>query len=721
VPKATLGGCVLLASRPVTWTLSAGVFPNTEIYDVMPDDAVKLLGKQSPVDLVIEGGITARNLWVLGEAPSSAPAIRCVIVSDRRWMWPYAHVYRRFNMRKRVGVKRLTAPGNPPQQVQEIADTIKFHAWSLKEGTTPWITKDAIQSVFEEVLSFDMGGKVNIINRTDFLNSLPIENLIIDDSGDAAIERVLGFCPGLKVWVSLDGSIIIDTENNLAGVMDQAKKILPEIVGGGHIVTVNNSVRRPSKVTVLFSREHELRFDFGEVATSKTTVAIVKDQREATNVLPIPDYKLSIGGTDYCQGTWISFPQAFNSWGNVTPEFGDMDYDWIMKALIPHNGMFAIVQGWAELNTKVDWTARLAAISQHFRQTYRINPDWMSKIGTIKANRVATLDPINGNRSPAIAYCDYVSFFNQRLWADNKRSDRYTNLQYARNYKGYPSQVDGSGNVIGSAIDEFSQPAPAEISIVDPDLGIIRADFIVDPLRLSDLILPGNMTDKSIPTCRLDNGGAKFAPITLDSVIDGCDKLQIPTLETAFKIAFIITATPAAPNDTRQLYAIDVLPGDVSKEVPGLGQCLGPPMQIRVSPTVETARFAWSDVPTDVKAIEASFGVGVEVPSTENIKHLCVNGDDKNYAASLQSIAKGAAAQLYATLVDHPVGSASGIMNASMAPIGLIKAVIHELTMQGELVTHLAIPEKVPEISLYRYLDAGTRALILHEIVQNTK
>jgi hypothetical protein len=720
VPKATLGGCVLIASRPVTWTVSAGVFPNTEIFDVMPEDAKKLLGKTAPVKLEIEGGITVSNLWVIGESPSSVPAVRCLIVSDRRWMWPYAYVYRRFNMRKRVGVKRLTVPGNPPQ-IQEIGDTVKFHAWSLREGTTPWTAKDAIQSVFDEVNALDLGGVPTVINKTDFLKSLPIENLIIDDDGDAAIERVLGCFPGLKVWVDLSGNIIIDSENNLAGVADQAAKILPEIVGGGHIVTVSNAVRRPSKVTVLFSREHELRFDFAELESSKLTVVNPVDTREVTNVLPIPDWKLSIGGVDYCQGTWISFPQAFSSWGDVTPEFGVMDYDWLMKSLLPHNGMFAIVQGWAELNTKVDWTARLSSISQHFRQTYRINPGWMSKISTLKANRIATLDPITGNRSPAIAYCDYVSFFTQRLWSDNKRMNTPRNLEYARNYKGYPSQIDGGGVVIGSAIDENSQPAPAEISVVDPDLGIIRADFIVDPLRLSDLILPGNILATAMPSCQLDRSNGKYIPITLDSVIDGCDKIHMPALDGKFKIAFVLTATPAAPNDTRQLYGVDIMPGDVATEVPNLGVCMGPAMQIRVSPTVETARFAWSDAPEDVKAIEASFGIGGAIPSMEGIKHLCVNGDDKNFAASLQSIAKAVAAQFYATLVDHQVGSASGVMNASMAPIGWIKAVIHELTMTGELVTHLAIPDKIPEMNLFRYMDAGTRALIMHEIVQNTK
>jgi hypothetical protein len=711
MPKATLGGLTLIASRPVTWTVSSGVFPNSEIFDVMPGDADKLLGKVSPVKLEIEGGISVSNLWVIGEAPSSSSNVRCLIVADRRWMWPYAHVYRRFNMRKRVGVKRLIIPGTP-LQIQEIGDDIKFHAWSLNNGTK-WNAKDAIKSVFDEVLNFDLGGSTGVQNNTDFLNSLPIENVIIDDNGDAAIERILGYCPGLKVWVNINGNIVVDSENNLSGVMGQAAAINPEIVGGGHIVVTNNAMRRPRKISVLFSREHELRFDFHELQSSQMTTALAADAREATNVLPSPDYKITINGNDLCQGTWIDIPSAFNAWGAPTPEMGNLDYDWVMKALIPFNGMFAVVQGWAELNTKVDWTARLAALSQHFRRTYRISPRWMSKISTIKADRISTLDPTSGIRSPAIAFCDYVSFYTQRLWADNKRGDNPKNLEYARNYTGYPTNT---------VIDDTCQPAPAEVSVIDPDLGIINANFICDPLRLSDLILPGNMLATSIPSAQLDRNNGKYVPITLDSVIDGCDKIQKPSLKTTFDIAFILTATPSAPNDTSQLYNIDVMPGEISKEVPNLGACLGPPMQIRISPVVETARFAWSDVPADVTAIEQSFGIGTDKPSMDGIRALCINSSsDKNNAASLESIARAAAAQVYATLIDHPVGTATGIMNGAMVPIGWIKAVIHELTMTGEMVTHLAIPDKIPEMSIYRYMDAGTRALIMHEVVQNTK
>jgi hypothetical protein len=144
-------------------------------------------------------------------------------------------------------------------------------------------------------------------------------------------------------------------------------------------------------------------------------------------------------------------------------------------------------------------------------------------------------------------------------------------------------------------------------------------------------------------------------------------------------------------------------------------------MQIRIPSNVQTARFSWSDAPDDVDAIEKSFGINTSDPSSVGIDKLCINGEKGNYTASLQRIAKAAAAQAYATMIDHPVGGATGAMKSYMVPIGWIKSVIHELTTSGELVTHLAIPEKIPEISLFRYMDTGTRALILHSIVQNTK
>jgi hypothetical protein len=120
------------------------------------------------------------------------------------------------------------------------------------------------------------------------------------------------------------------------------------------------------------------------------------------------------------------------------------------------------------------------------------------------------------------------------------------------------------------------------------------------------------------------------------------------------------------------------------------------------------------------------FGCGDRTDPKVNEYHryrlndLCVNGTVGSNTASLQTVALAAAARVYAQLIDHPVGGATGVMNTSVIPAGCIKSVTHELSPQGEMATHLVIPDKMPQISIFRYLDAGTRAVVLRLVQQDT-
>jgi hypothetical protein len=535
-----------------------------------------------------------------------------------------------------------------------------------------------------------------------------MENVELDDAGDAAVDRILKYIPEARVWVDYDGTVVFDSRTGGAEAA-QVDAMRPELVGKGHIVKLSNARLRPSRINVLFTREIEVRFNFKEPATASGTVALGANDRKCDNVLPIPDYQLTVSGQSYAEGTWITFPQAMNAWDTLSSTFGKLDYDILCKAFVPFMDLWAALQHLGSQNDIANWAPRLAAVQQHWRQTFRINQRWNDRILSLRPYRVGTIDRTTGSRSPAVAYCDYVSLGTQRLWLSNIRSG--TDAQYARNYTCY-----ADGDMLGSS----NRPAPAIVSIVDEDQGIIRADFQADVIRLTDMVLPGNVVDASVPTAQIDLAGRSFRPLTFDSII-GSTLDNIPRLSGEHAIAFILTAIPGAPNNNTQLHKVTVGPNDVADIVGNIGPCNGPEWNIRIGSNVETARIKWQDSQSAV--IERAFGIGVDVPAAQSaddsavLNTLCVNyetsGDD---GASLKAIAKAAAARVYAHLADRQVGSASGIINGLLRPAGWLAGVVHEVATNGEPTTHLALPEAVPQLSLFGYMDANTRAIVMREV-----
>jgi len=722
--KATLGGLPLLGSSPSQWTLRAGIDPVIESFDLIPSDAEKLFNSTTPVDLVLEK-LTIKNLWVIGEAAGENQYIRKVLVADRRWFWSYSHVYRRFNMRRRTGIQRLTGI-NAAMETIPLDDITAFHQWSVFTASpgpgqpcVKWTAKQALDNVLQSVLDNDMVPGPAPVNRLPGgIEQLPLEDVIIDDDGGTAIDKMLGYIPGAKIWVTADGGIVIDSELQ---VNAENEKVLPEIVGGGHIIRPSKAIQRPRRINVVFTKEIEVRFDFKEDATiaGGMTRVLTPDARTTSNVLPSPDYSLPVNGKTMCEGTWIPLTQAMDAWGNVTTEFGKLDYDFLMEAMIPFNNLFILLTGITDRNATADWASRLSALQQHFRQTYQINENWMSKISDIKAHRVATINPTTGMRAPAAMYCDYITLASHRLIMSLTADSNSDELPYVRSFATYPADVAGKPGPI-STVQPYTKPAPAVVTIVDSDQGIIRADFISDPLKLAELVIPGSMiigTDgrNTSPIANIDYRGSSYRALTFDSIKKSYERDDVPRLNGEYKCSFIVTVVPAVgpngTNDNNQLFQVQIDPGDVSS-IMNPGKCLGPEMTLRIPPSIETARFAWDDGLAE--NIEANFGIGDADPTA--MDSLCVNYKENDRGASIFNIAQAAAARIWASMADIPIGGATGAMNTAVQPAGFIQNVTHNITGTGEMITHIICPDKLKQVSMFKYLDPGTRAIVLREV-----
>lgn len=716
MPKASINGKPLLNSSPVTWSLREGVKPVIQSFDIAPDDALSLASTSGPVELIIEpdqGNIVkVSNLWVLNVQPGEDKYISSILLGDRRVWWPYVHVLRRMNIRRNVGTKRLHA-NDQVAAVNQTAFQISYWAWSLNSGNI-WVTSSMLPEVLKAVGEAELsktGSRFpyQIDERIgDGIKTLPVEDLTIDDPGDMAMDRALSYLPKGMLYVDYDGTVVV-TSRATGDEKGVIQGLQPEIAGAGHTDLVANKLIRPRAIEVLFTREVELVFDFTEnTLDANQTVAELGDARVMDNVLPSADYTLTVGGEQICQGTYITFAQAFNAWGNMPNGGRKLDHDILQRALVPGMDLLAslLLAGSQPDNngTIKPWAGRIQSAVSNYRTTFRISQKYMDRILSLRAYRVTTIDPQTGSRAPAPAFGDYCWLYTQQTLIKQVRA---ANTQdgspdWIINKTAYPS----SGK-----LDSTAEVSPCTVTVVDEDQGIIHLTYMPNPIYgMNETMLPSQMSLGTLPTADITN---RTRPITFDSV---GNSRQPPKLSPSFKLKVLLTAVPAAPNTSEQLHSIMVNPADIAQMLPssqtaGLSDAQGPVMQIRIGPQIEVARIQWSD--NSSAELDKCFGIGSGKP---NLEGLVINegaAADLVNGASLNAIAKASAARLYAKLCDRFEGSMAGYMNGQIRPAGWASEIVHTLAPDGVATTSVKLPQQLPEFSIFSFLDSASRQAIL--------
>lgn len=703
----TLDGKPILGSSIARWTFHPGTQPYIGTFDMTPGDADSVLSGVRPITLVMQtrdaARLEVRNLYALERAPGPNPEIARVRVADRRWFWNRKHVLRRYNMRRHVSVKRLRA--DDLDVLAPVVEDVWYAPFSLRGGLSsspPWRADEILSDVLQYV---DPTASRQIHEEISYrLHDYPVENLELDDPGDEAIGRVLSYLPEAAITISASGSIVVysrTTGIDEAAIQDAG----PETMGGGHVEVVSYKNTRPKEVHVLFTRECEVRFDFEEPASTGGTVSRGAEDRFIENVVPIPDFTLNVPGIgEVSQGTWITFALALSAWNTDSPlpVFGNLDYQQIRKAFVPFIDMWGPIVLAGTAQPRADWASRVAAIQQHFRQTYRINRRWMDRILVLNAYRVATIDPETGTRAPATAYADYCVLGTQRtMFAELAAGGTPS---YASNVSAYPA--DGS-------IGDDTRPAPARVSILDHDQGIVHLEWLADRFRLSDLILPSQMdySGGSIPQADPTN---RKQPIAFNCIGPGHG---YPQLSASHKVAMILTAIPGAPNDERQLHRIVRRPSDVAKVLPeamrrGLQDAQGPIVEVRIGSAIETARVAWSD--RHANEIDRAFGAK---DGTPKLDALTLNAGSQQQAgergASLDAIATAAAARVYASFADRPVGAKTVRLSSATQLVGWIESLSHEIATDGVVSTRIELAAKTAVLNILSLMPASVRRQIL--------
>lgn len=717
--EASLAGVPLLASKNVTWALTAGVAPPMKEFDVIPNRLDELLqrgGFDQSVNLLYndEGEVHEfEELHIITNVPADNVNIASVQVTDKRWVWGTKHILRRYNMRRKVGTRRRGEWGDELQSAN-VDDAFQYAFFSLNPETRqPWTVEEILTDL---LLSTDALDEDAIFLTAEFLalKELPVEDLVLDDPGPAALQRVLTLIPGAEVTIDKDGLIrFFSTLSGKEGVvLDQSG---PEVFGGGHVEFITNEFTRPKAIDVFFTIESEVRFDFLGDDFLETT-DLTDPTRFAENVLPVPDFNgITVNGEFFAQGTYVTIQQALDGWGPA-PIFGRITIQDLNRAFIPGNQVFAAlgILGQLEVDGEdANWSARIAALMQHYRQTFRINRQWIDRVLGFKAYLVGTIDVVSGQRAPALAFADHAIKPAQKGQFRNLAAGQ--DAYFAWNVDGYPGK--------DVEFRDTTKPAPAKVQILDSDQGIFRIAYELDPYELSSQIFPAKLTNSDDQSKESGGPVSNKRRSNQSKPIGFNIKAQngtLPALSNEQRAAIVVTAVPAAPNTKQQLYRLRVTPDDIRGLLPqaasaGLSNAKGPIRQVRVGANVETCRVRWKQSAS--RTIAKIFGVGGQLSNPrEELRDLVVNEELEN-VASLHGIARAVAASIYAEEHDRFLGQMTARMISDIKMDGSIKELVFEKRPDGKVFTIIGLPPEVPALSVFAFMKPSDRQAILRTVL----
>lgn len=700
----TLGKKIVNAREPVVWPLVEGTAPARAVFELAHQDAKELFEAGKEVDLVVKRDppgsapdLTVKRLFVLGMEPAPDPYFSRVLVADLRWRWDYPCLAHVFNGTRRIGAKRVTEDGQPPE-LDDLDEEVAWRGISLKNpeaGTGVWSAADVLNYILPRmpgVQDFEVAQAVQ-----KGLAKFEPPDLGLEGTASTEFQRILDYLPDAGVTVDVGGGVRVFSRSG-GGEYAALTKIGAEYASGGHIVAVDNRWLKPSEIWVGFPIQAELRLSFVEAA-SGGTVAEIGNQRLVENVLPLPDHTTTINGKQYPQGTYVTFDEAFAAWNadvsNVLPRGLQWSHDLVQKAMLGFVDLFAAMELAGLLTPNANISARIDAVRQHYRQTFRINPKWMDGILELRANRVSTVGP-RGQRGKSPVYADHAKRTSERgLWKSVLDGGE---LYYAHN-------VDGLGSV-DAVIGTGVKRAPAIVTIEDAEQGIIHFSYQTDIYGQVSQVFPSKI--ENMPTGNFLDNDQNWQ---WDCVRRG--QTDIPKLEDEFKATVIVSATPYGPNNKNRFFWVKVRPGDVSgllsgTAANGLSNCSGPVMEMIYRGT--EALVAWVD--EKASEIEKVFGVGIPVGASNppQIEDLVVNhGTTKAGQPSLTSIARALAAQAWATFADRLAGEAEGNIAPSLRLDGRISQVLHVVDTDGNAKTRITMDARSVKPNLSELLGPAER------------
>lgn len=751
------GGQVpMLGAENVSWILRTGVEPVIKSFDfdVIHRDFL-LEAAESPHRIDIQIGQTIyRLLTILRVVQDSKFGFNTIsaIVADRRWTWSRRHIYRRFNVRKRVGYRHYTEPNQKQLAITEAE--LRFAKFSIKDNGQLFTMEEILDDILDEVE--DDGSLIattfkdkRILEEQFKLKGggkdLTLENIFIDDQGPGAVRNILRQIGGAAITINANGDLKVFSQVD-GRDQEEVDKLGFVAQNLGNFEFSDHKFVRPKGFRIKFAIEAEVRFDYRERLSLD---GLPSSHRFLENVIQNTDNRLTVlapfgpGARFISQLNWIEIQDILDAWNQFTPQGlvlrDGVTFDLIYHAMV-HDDVFGamflsgvIQQSVGSANA--DWMARIGALKTHFRQTFKIPDEWRDRVSSIRANLISTINPVTGTRANSPIYCDWAAKISQKGIIRFQRTrplgssapGRKNNTPIYINTPGYPTGgiVKGVPRIISR-----DSTAPGILNILDPEIGIIRLNFKMDVFKDYSIILPGFI--KNNASYNVVGAGVITQDTVLDNVARGKARMQ---LEPDWNLATIVTMKPIAPRNSNIFFEILILPKDILPFIPDnikstIINAQGPVQEIRIPDQIETARVRWSDDPKDTRVTEKIFGFhgGIGLLDLKRLENLVINHtgirdtepviQPGGGTASLKEIARAAAIKFLLSQRDRFVGRAASKSYFDPEVKGNINEIEHFITVKGADIMAIDFLEKPATIDIFSLMDDRTRRVVLKQLYQ---
>lgn len=735
-PIVSFGGVNLAATGSIAWRFITGTRPHMAIFTVHKDDwdgqLKGQIGQPGELSITDSRGETLKvsQLTIIHEAPSDGPNRRSFVLADRRWQWQYPLISRDYNVPKKTGDR--TAKLNVPQKGFVTTDVYDFRSASLQGGTEVWTAEEALKDVMLQLSEATDGFSFTIDSfplreskggRREFT----LQNVILRDQGDAALSRLLSFIPGATLWVDAEGEVRAINGADLNAAENYFVSLPGATWDGQRAVFVERAAIRPKQVIVHYEREVEVLFDYGDNYEDTTTVAnlnparpylenVIQTVDDTTTVTEYdPITRGQITKTNVPPGTWV----RFSSWLTAMelrrpPDSLPWTFDTIKTHWIHGDLDGALGAGGKDYDDEANISMRIQAIKQHFRQTFRINQRFMDRVRVLKNVSAMLLDPYTGTRAPS------------RVWAQatvipttkGKFMTARKNRDKAKVYRCVDYFSPTLGQFSGSTIS--APHGPTRVNIIDRDLGIFRLDWIASPYG----------TDGSFVPCLVENADGSYAVPTRDlskqedepvgsgvQIEDGSNGIF---LSPRLKARVMLTVVPGAPNNKKAFHTETVTAANVGSYTQGawrIGHGEGPDLEVFVSPSEATARFAWKDDNVAGGTIGNLLGLDRDDPVDSGIEgedlpgYVLINKERELYSHS-----RAVAAEAFIRFADGLQGRVATVLpsggvkiagNMSGATVQVASAPSGKVSVMHEF------PGLQKPISRLALMDEGARQVVL--------
>lgn len=719
---------------PITWTdsyMAGGPFNVWSLPCSIPPDpgdlSARVLAKcGQTVDFVFNDGnggvLNGKGAYVIREISSPDPYRRNVLVSDPRAVFQRKAIKRTYNEPAATGSlsRGVTQPGQVadlPEQIAPLIVSVQNRLYSVQDGDKPWSPSEMLVDVLKELcdyasqsLGIKVTPRVTISNRG---KSYPFVKLV-GDPGDQALARLMQAVGMCDCRYDAETATVIVEDRKLGDEIPVVQaKVAYDAENWGKLRLCDMSGYRPGVWLVGWWVRAEVRADFIE-GQSKTQLG--KDAPWWDNVIPVTDQILTDATATPPAVYNTSMLMEFTAWLKAVNALGDYPAAYGPLALVgsvtPATSPVGIQQFfcgsylhkmYCDPNNSPPayqlWAPRIHAILSHYRQVFRLNPRFVSLCipGSIRADRVAYMDPITRRQSPSPVFVDYFD-------VSTKLGFVQANPYQGANRDSWPwngaAAAFGEKNYLAQTNIAQMIASPFDLADYDTRIGAFQLRPHTS-LRGTDLRL--------IPSRVLYPLFAKLNGINFAAGNNGI--LELSALCQNFRFSTIISASPGGPNNENAWYILGV---DNSAAWKALGfpgdppQCSGPAMTLETKPGLDEARVQWDDDPTISSLILGLFETGSTGISATPLAPI--------NKPELEDASAALVAQRLAWMLDHYVGRQRVAMDVSIKPVGSIHSVIHGLDGNGCLGTTINAEDRAPGPNIEGLMKDSTRQLLTGEV-----